>query len=220
MTKRPRFDHELEDVRNNIMRAGSQVEKALADAMRALEIWDSVLAQRVIALDRDIDDARTALEEDVLVILATQQPVADDLRLLQVSTAIMSELERMGDYAKRVARETIAATRAPALVPAPTQLQTMGQLALSMLHTSLDAFVSQDCDQARTLSASDEKVDELEDRIAAALIADAQAEPTTLECLLHLLNIAHALERFADRATNIGERVIYLATRETEALNP
>jgi phosphate transport system protein len=220
MTRRQRFDRDLQDIRNSILRAGSQVEQALADAMRALDLWDNMLAQRVIALDRDIDDARTVLEEDVLVILATQQPVADDLRLLQVSTAIMSELERMGDYAKRVGRETIAATRAPALVPAPAQLQTMGQLARRMLHTSLDAFVSQDCGHARSLSDSDEKVDDLEDRIVAALIADAQAEPATLECVLHLLNIAHALERFADRATNIGERVIYLATHEIEALNP
>jgi phosphate transport system protein len=220
MTKRPRFDRELQDVRNNILRAGSQVEQALVDSMRALELWDNLLAQRVIALDQNIDDARTALEEDVLMILATQQPVADDLRLLQVATAIMSELERMGDYAKRVSRETILATRAPALIPPPSQLQTMGQLARCMLRTSLDAFVGKDCDQARSLSADDEKVDELEDRIVAALIAEAQAEPQTLECVLHLLNIAHALERFADRATNIGERVIYLATHETEALNP
>lgn len=220
MTRRPRFDQELQDVRNDILRAGSRVEQALANALHALDQWDNLQAQQVILQDRDIDDARTALDEDVLTIVATQQPVAEDLRLLHAATAIMGELERMGDYAKRIARETISASRTPSLVPAPVQIQTMGRMALLMLRTALDAFVSLDCERARSLSTSDEEVDEIEDRVVADLIASARAEPATLDCVLHLLNIAHALERFADRATNIGERVIYVATHENEALNP
>lgn len=220
MTGRPRFDRELTDVHDMLLRTGIQVEQALRDALHALTTWDSLMARRVISLDGNIDAAQMNLAADVLLILATQQPVGRDLRLLQAAVLMMGELERMGDYAKQIARATLAASNAPLLVSAPARLQTMGYDAIAMLSSALDAFSNLDCEQARSLAPQDTCIDDLEDRIRADLLADAQDAPATIPCVVQLIRIARILERVADRATNIGERVIYLVTCRTESLNP
>jgi phosphate transport system protein len=216
---REHYTKQLQQIHDNLLRMGSRVEHALADSLKALDRWDTDLAQRVIADDREIDGIRTALEEAVLEVIATQQPVATDLRTLLATIAIAAELERMGDYAKGIAKRVERCLRAPVLVEAPPELHRMGTVAENMLHTSLDAFVRLDADLARSLEVEDEKVDDLEDRVVAVLLDQARAEPRKLDGVYSLLDVAHVLERMADRTTNIAERVIFVATSANETLN-
>jgi len=196
------------------------VEQALLRAITSLDTWDSVTAAQVINDDVQIDDAWRSLEERTIHLLATQQPiVASDLRLITVATAIAGELERIGDYANIIARRVRRATRRPSLVTPPPAIKEMASLALQMVNTSLEAFLRQDSALAHSLTQSDERVDELEDQLRAEIIAQVKSDPEKVEAAIDMLDAIHALERAADRATNIGERVIFLSTNSVENLN-
>ncbi len=217
---RDRYLRQLKLVHDDLLRMGSRVEHALADSMRALANWDVDLARLVIAGDSEIDAARSAIEEAVLDLLATQQPVlATDLRMLNATIAITGELERAGDYAKGIAKRVERCLRAPVLIEPPPGIFRMGTLAQAMLHTTLDSFVRLDVPLARSLASEDERVDELEDQVVAELMLAARADPNKLDCAIYLLDVAHTLERLADRTTNIAERVIFIATNVIEQLN-
>ena len=217
---RERYLRQLKLVHDDLLRMGSRVEHALANAMRALSTWDTTLARQVIAGDAEIDHARTTIEEAVLDLLATQQPVlATDLRMLNATIAIAGELERAGDYAKGIAKRVERCLNSPSLLEAPAGLHQMGALAQQMLHTTLDAFVKLDIGLARSLADEDERVDTLEDQVSAELLSIAQRDTVKLDCAIYLLDVAHTLERLADRTTNIAERVIFIATNVTEQLN-
>lgn len=217
---RERYSRQLQVVYDDLLRMGSRVEHALADAMKALAEWDVTLASRVIAHDQEIDQARSSIEEAVLDLLATQQPVlATDLRALNATIAITSELERAGDYAKGIAKRVERCLQAPVLLEPPPTLFRMGSLAQQMLHTSLDAFVRLDVELARSLAHEDERVDELEETIVRILMDTARANPVQLDSAIYLLDIVHTLERLADRTTNIAERVIFIATNVIVDLN-
>lgn len=217
---RERYTRQIAGLRDDLLRMGSMVEQALLRAIKALETWDSVAAAQVINDDAAIDKAWRDLEERTIHLLATQQPVvASDLRLCTVVTAIAGELERIGDYANSIAKRVRQATRRPALLTPPAQIHEMARLSLQMVNTSLAAFLRQDPELAHSLTAADERVDELEDSIRAQLIAAARAEPALIEAAIDMLDVVHALERAADRATNIGERVIYLSTSSLETIN-
>lgn len=217
---RDRYVKQLKTVHDDLLRMGSRVEHSLADAMRALETWDTSLADHVIAGDKEIDAARTSIEEAVQNLLATQQPVlATDLRMLNATVSIAGELERAGDYAKGIAKRVGRCLRAPELIETPGQLHRLGEYAQHMLNAALDSFVRLDVNLARTLAFEDEKVDELEDQVSADLLNNARTNPNTLDCVINLLDVAHTLERVADRATNIAERVVFIATNQQEVLN-
>jgi phosphate transport system protein len=220
MTIRERFSRQLEYIREDVLRLGNMVEHALQRSMRSLETWNTTLAAQVIQDDAQIDTAQQNLEERVITLIATQQPVASDLRLLGTVFAIATELERIGDYACSIARRLQRVSGRSVLVTPPTALNEMAAVAQKMLNLSLEAFLRQDTDMAHSLSQYDDRVDALEDRLQSELIELAQHEPQRLESVLDMLDMVHALERVADRATNIGERVIYLATSEIEELNP
>jgi phosphate transport system protein len=217
---RERYIRQISTLREDLLRLGSMVEQALLRAITSLDTWDSTAAAQVIHDDSQIDETWRALEERTIHLLATQQPVvASDLRLITVVTAIAGELERIGDYANSIARRVRRATRRPALVTPPPQIQEMAKLTLLMLNTSLEAFLRQDSALAHSLMQSDERVDELEDSLRDEIIALAKTDPNKIEAAIDMLDVIHALERAADRATNIGERVIYLATNTIESLN-
>jgi phosphate transport system protein len=216
---REHYNRQLKLVHDDLLRMGSRVEHALADALSALERWDIDLAQRVIAADPEIDALRTHIEEQIILLTATQAPVATDLRTLNATTAIAGELERAGDYAKGIAKRVGLSLRAPSLAETPAGLFRQGTLAQEMLHTALDAFIRRDVDLARSLMGLDEKVDALEDQVRLEALTIARNDPTKLESVIYLLDIAHTIERLADRTTNIGERVIFIVTNVTEELN-
>ena len=218
---RERYARQIAGLREELLRQGSMVEHALQRAMTSLETWDVTLAAQIIREDADIDAAQRVLEEKVIDLMATQQPiVASDLRLMSVVVAIASELERIGDYANSIARRIKRVTRRPAFVSPPSGIREMATLARQMLHTSLEAFLHQDTSLAYSLAQDDERVDELEEILRAELINIAQSDPQRIEAALDLMEVIQVLERVADRATNIGERVIYLVTCLSEELNP
>lgn len=217
---RERYLRQLKVVHDDLLRMGSRVEHALADAMRALDTWDTGLAQTVIQGDKEIDQARDMIEESILELLATQQPVlATDLRTLNATIAIAGELERAGDYAKAIAKRVGRCLKAPGLIETPAGLHRMGGLAQNMLNISLDAFIRLDVGLARSLAAEDERVDDLEDQVVAEILSAARQSPDKLDCAIYLIDIAHTLERLADRTTNIAERIVFIATNVTEQLN-
>ena len=217
---RARYLKQLQLIHDDLLQMGSRVEYALSNAMDALMNWDTSRAQYVIAADPEIDLARTTIEEAVLEVLATQQPVlATDLRTLTATIAIAGELERAGDYAKGIAKRVGRCLETPAIIEPPTKLHQMSLLAQAMLQASLDAFVRRDVDLARSLAGEDERVDALEDQVIDELMSVARQDSSKLDCAIHLLDVVHTLERVADRTTNIAERVIFIATSQTEQLS-
>jgi phosphate transport system protein len=207
-------------LREELLRLGSIVEHALDQSIKCFETWDNELAEKIIKDDVEIDEARYHLEEKVISIIATQQPVASDLRLLGSVFAISTELERIGDYAASIARRQRRVSHRPMLVTPPAALPEMATHAQKMLSMSLDAFLRQDVQMAHDLGEYDEKVDELEDKLRDELIALAIEEPQRFEAVIDLLDVVHALERVADRSTNIAERIIYLETNIMKEINP
>jgi phosphate transport system protein len=196
------------------------VEHAMLNAVKSLENWDTLAAAQIIADDAQIDAAQRHAEAQVIKLIAAQGSTSSEPYLLGAAFAIAGELERIGDYACSIARRVQRISRQPAIVPPLAGLREMSLLAQKMLNTSLEAFLQQDIDLAYSLSEDEQRVDMLEERLQAELIELAQAEPQRIEAVVGMLDVVHVLERVADRATNIGERVIYLATSETQELNP
>lgn len=217
---RIQYVRELENLREDLLRLGSMVEHAMINAVRSLEQWDTIAAAQVIYADKQIDVAHQATEEQVIKLMSVPSTTEHDPRLLAAAFAIAGELERIGDYACSIARRVERITRQPAIVAPPVGLGEMAALAKRMLNTSLEAFLRQDVELAYSLKADEERVDYLEKRMRAELLDLARAEPQRVEAVVGMLDVIHALERVADRATNIGERVIYLTTSVSEQLNP
>lgn len=221
MTSRAHYEKLLHDIQDDVVRIGSMVEQAIQHSISVLERWDSTQAQWVIDGDQEIDQAQYRLEEKVQNLLATQQPiVATDLRLTSAFIAVAGELERMGDYAKGIAKRVKMAVAAPALMPVPSEMRQLAGVAQQMVHESLDSFIKLDPDMARRMAATDERADELEERIRAKIFAAIREDVQQLEAGVALLDVAHTLERVADRATNIGERVVFVSTATVADLNP
>ncbi|NTU78499.1 MAG: phosphate signaling complex protein PhoU [Chloroflexales bacterium] len=219
MGTREHFAHELGTVRADLIALGQMTATALAHAVAALERREQGWAQRVIAGDAPINAAAQRLEAHALQLIATQQPVATDLRRLIAAIKIGSELERIADYAKGIARIVVrhAAQLPPAL---PPDLLALSKQALAMLDAALAAFAAQDAAAARALSAADDVADALHAQAEAALLEQMQGDPAAVPWGVGLLLVAHHLERVADRATNLAERVVFLAAGEVVELNP
>ena len=210
---RKTFESEIQQVKDNVLVLGSMVEKALLDSVEALKKRDIKAAERVFQEDREINNKRFEIENHLMVLIATQQPMAHDLRLLASTMEIISELERMGDYAKGIANINIRMGDTPLLKPL-IDVPRMAQKGADMLHRALSAFVSEDVESARKLPVEDDEVDALYNQIYRELMTFIIQDPTTIERANWLLWVAHNLERFADRVTNICERTIFIATGE------
>jgi phosphate transport system protein len=209
----------LGDLEDRVLALGSLVEKALLDSVRALKHRDMKRGRRLIADDRMINERRYGIEADTLALIAMQQPAASDLRTLAAILEIVTELERIGDYAKGIARinELIGEQ---ALIKPIVDLPRMAQEAQDMLHQALDAFVRRDLALARAIPERDELVDELYKQVYRELITIVIAQPKTIEQSNYLLWAAHNLERAADRVTNICERVVFTITGEMSEMDP
>lgn len=217
---RAEYISQIENLRDDLLRLGSMVEHALIDAIRSLHQWDMLAAAHIIQDDVQIDRAHRAAEAEVVKLIAAQTSVNSDPRLIVTTFAIAGELERIGDYACSIARRVERITRQPAMVVPPPALQEMASMAQHMLNVCLESFLRQDVEMAYNLRGLEDQVDDLEDRVRAELLQLAREEPQRMEAAIDMLDIVHALERVADRATNIGERVIYLTTSINEELNP
>ena len=215
---REAFERQLRHLQEELLVLGSTVEEALVDAVRVLMKWDAAGAQRLIAGDQVVNERRYAIEGDALTLIATQQPMAGDLRTLAAVLEIATELERIGDYAKGIARISLMIGPAPLLKPA-TGIPAMADKAIDMLRQSLDAFVRRDATLARSIPSQDDVVDAMYNQVYQELIACVVADPSIIDQANRLLWAAHNLERAADRVTNICERVVFLVTGHMEETN-
>jgi phosphate transport system protein len=210
---RESLDKELQRLEDEILALGSMVENAIAESVGALKKQDLEESRRLIAYDRRINEKRFAIESEALAVIAMQQPVAVDLRVLAAVLDIADELERIGDYAKGIAKINLRIGDAPLLKPL-IDIPAMAQKARSMLHRALEAFIDRDVDLARALPQEDDEVDHLYNQVYRELMTYILADPSAIEQANYLLWAAHNLERAADRVTNICERVLFTVTGE------
>ena len=205
------FDRSLEELEAELIGLGEMVEKAIIKSMDALEHRDLAMAYEVVAEDDLIDEKRFELEEKCLNLIATQQPLAVDLRTLLAVLHIAVELERMGDYAEGIGKICMIIGD-DELVETPKQIPQMAEMGVAMLRRSLKSLMDRDTDLANNVWDSDDEVDALYDGVCHQIFLDMGNNPKTIEAATHLLWVAHDLERIADRATNIAERVIFVVT--------
>jgi len=210
---RQTFERDLQRLQDEVLALGSMVESAVAESVDALKRRDLEAAHRIIAGDREVNAKRFAIEGDVLALIATQQPMASDLRVLAAVLETATELERIGDYAKGISRISQMIGTAPLIKPL-VDLPRMSDKALDMLHRALEAFVQQDVEAARAIPKEDDEVDALYNQVYRELITYIMQDPSCMEQASQLLWAAHNLERAADRVTNICERVVFTVTGE------
>jgi phosphate transport system protein len=215
---RQTFDQELQRLEEEVMALGSMVEEALVRSVETLRRKDLTGSQQLIAADREINRRRFAIEADVLALIAMQQPMARDMRLLAAILEIAGELERMGDYAKGIARINLMIGQEPFIKPL-IDLPAMAAKTRDMLHQALQAFAQRDVELARAIPRGDDEVDALYDQVYRELITYILQSPRVTEQANHLMWAAHNLERAADRVTNLCERVVYMVTGELVELS-
>jgi phosphate transport system protein len=206
---REHFQKELHQLNDLILKMGAMVEKAIFNSVEALKKNNPKMAQAVIAADDELDQLELVIDEKCLELLATQQPMAVDLRFITTGMRIGSDLERIGDLAVDIAQRSLELSSQPLLKPL-IDIPKMADLAEKMVHKALDAFVRKDVCLARTLWEDEEKVDGYRDLVSDELTAIMTQEPTAATRALPLILIARHLERIADHATNIAEDVVYM----------
>lgn len=212
---RPRetFEQELQRIQDEVLVLGSMVERAITESVESLKRRDRETARRLIIEDRTLNEKRFAIEDDILVLIATQQPMAGDLRTLAAALEITTELERIGDYAKGIAKINLMMGEKPLLKPL-VDIPRMADKARGMLHRALEAFVRRDVGLARAIPEEDDEVDALYNQVYRELLTFIMADPRTMDQATYLLWVAHNLERAADRVINICERVVFTVTGE------
>jgi phosphate transport system protein len=215
---RKTFETEIKQVKDDVLLLGSMVEDSILKSVESLRKRDLKAAQEILETDRVINKKRFAIEAQLMVLIATQQPMAHDLRLLASILEIISELERMGDYAKGIANINIRMGDEALLKPL-IDIPRMAEKGVDMLHRALTAFVNEDMEAARTIPVEDDEVDGLYLQIYRELMTFVIADPTTIERANWLLWVAHNLERVADRVTNICERTVFVASGELTEIN-
>ncbi|MCE7921294.1 MAG: phosphate transport system regulatory protein PhoU [Chloroflexi bacterium CFX1] len=208
---RKTFESEIQQVKDEVILLGSMVEQAIVGSVEALKKRDIKAAEQIIAADKEINKKRFAIENQLMILIATQQPMAHDLRLLASTMEIISELERMGDYAKGIANINVRMGAEKLLKPL-IDIPRMAEKGVSMLHRALTAFVNEDVEAAKAIPLEDDEVDALYNQIYRELMIFVIEDPKNIERVNWLLWVAHNLERVADRVTNICERTIFIAT--------
>lgn len=216
---RTEYTAELRTLQDDVLRLGAMVDRQIDRAVDALRRQDLGAAQQVIDLDMKVNDLRWKIENDTMRLIATQAPMAGDLRRILASVHIATNLERMGDHADGISRLTLRTADQPHLRELDA-IPAMAETTRSMLTDTLEAFVQNDADKARQIAERDNEVDALYDQVYHDLLTVMIADPDTVSGATHLLWVGHNLERIADRVTNICERIIFAATGDFEEVNP
>jgi phosphate transport system protein len=224
MRIRTELDLELDALRDMLFRMEGLVNEAMDKAIDSLKRRDADLARQVIEEDAEINRLRYDIEQFCVTTIATQQPVATDLRTIIAAVHIAVEMERMGDHAAGVAKITLKTYEEPLLKPL-IDLPRMATVGSEMLHEGVRAFINADIDAAENIVRRDDEVDALHDQIFRELITYMLEDPAAIRRATHLIWASHSVERFADRATNIAERIIFVAKGEladltSEAIAP
>lgn len=215
---RKAFEQEIQKLKDEILALGSMVEKAILDSVDSLKERDIPRSKKIYNNDELINEKRFKIERDVMIAIATQQPMAHDLRLLASLLDVAGELERMGDYAKGIAKINIVMGEQELIKPL-TDLPRMAEKAADMLHRALTAFITEDVDLAKAIPAEDDEIDALYTQIYRVLITYVIQDPTAIERSNWLIWAAHNLERVGDRVTNICERTIFISTGKMEEVD-
>ena len=216
---RTALDHEIQLIRDNVLRLGSLVEEQTERAIRALKDRNLDLARQVMAVDERVNELRYKIEEQCLATIARQQPAAADLRLIIASMHMAVEMERMADHAAGIGSVVVRMGHEPLLKPL-VDIPRMQVICCEMLHQALDAYVRGDLQLARAVVKRDEEVDQLYNQVLRELITYMIGDPKTAARATYLLWVAHNLERTADRVTNLCERIQFAITGELGDLMP
>jgi phosphate transport system protein len=212
------FTKEISQLQDEVLVLGSMAEKAILDSLEALRDGDARWSQKLIEDDAKINAKRFEIEDRCIFVIATQQPMATDLRALVSMLFIVTDLERIADHAEGIARINLLLGDEPT----PRRLSfipAMADRAVSMLRDSLKAYIDHDVEGARQVCNADDEVDRLQDAVYDDCTRAMIADPSTIQRNTYMLWTAHNLERIADRCTNIGERVIYLVTGKMQEIN-
>ncbi|GAF79276.1 unnamed protein product, partial [marine sediment metagenome] len=210
---RETLDRQINHLYDEVLVMGSMVEEAVTDSVEALQKRDIEAARRIYVGDQLINEKRYEIETQCLTTIATQQPMATDLRIMAAIMEIITELERIGDYAKGIARINMLMSDEPLVKPL-IDIPRMAELGLDMLKRALEAFVNQDAESARKIPKEDDIVDALYNQVYLELLTYMIADPGTIDRSNFLIWVAHNLERMSDRVTNICERIVFVATGE------
>ena len=215
---RETFDEQLKELQQDLLDMAKLVDRAIEQSVQALAKRDIELSRQVIKDDEVINQAQHDIEEKCLVLIATQQPLASDLRVIFAIANIVTELERMADHAKGIGQIGVLMGPREPLKPL-IDIPRMAGKARWLLNRELEAFVNRDIELARSLGSEDDEVDRLYDQVFRELLIFMMDDPRTITRATYLLWVAHNLERTADRAINIGERVVFLVTGKVEEHN-
>jgi phosphate transport system protein len=215
---RENFERELQNLQDEVLVLGSMAEQAVLDSVTALLQMDRKTARQIRKGDQQINEKRYQIEQRTLIAIATQQPMARDLRFLAAILEIITELERIGDYAKGIAGIVLMWEKEDVDIP-KGDLKRMTDLGMDMLHRALTAFLARDAEAARAVPPDDDQVDALYNRIYRKLLKQMMTDPSTVDNATRLMWAAHNLERMADRVTNICERVVFVVTGEIKELD-
>ncbi|RPI83976.1 MAG: phosphate signaling complex protein PhoU [Chloroflexi bacterium] len=213
ISPRETFDRALQQLLDEVMILGSMVEQAVIEAVDSLKRRDFEASKRIYQNDKLVNLKRYEIEQKCLTLIATQQPMARDLRLLAAILEIITELERIGDYAKGIARINLLIGEEPLVKPL-IDIPRMAEIGLDMLRRSLTAFMNRDAAEARIIPDSDDEIDNLYNQVYTELLEIIIKDPSVVDRANHLLWAAHNLERMADRVTNICERIVFVQTGE------
>jgi phosphate transport system protein len=217
MEIRTTFHKKLRQIQDEILAMGSMVEKAIGQSVEALKNRDLDLAHQIITDDQKMNRKRYEIEEKCIQLIATQQPMAGDLRNIICILNIITELERIGDYAEGIAKIVLMIGDEPPLKPL-IDIPRMAEKTIDMLHRSLDALVNHDAATARQIATEDNEVDDLYNQVFRELLSYMIEDPKTITRATRLVWVAHNLERSADRVTNICERVVFFVTGKMEEI--
>lgn len=218
MEIRTEFHKKLRDIQKDVLAMGSMVEKAISRSIEALKERDLEKANFVINEDIKINDMRFNIEEKCVQLIATQQPMAGDLRAIICVLNIITEIERIGDHAEGIAKIVVMIGDEPPLKPL-IDIPRMAEKVRGMLHESLDALINRHAETAKKIIVEDDEVDIIYDQVFRELLSFMAEDPRTITRATRLIWVAHNLERSADRVTNICERVVYLVTGKMEELD-
>jgi phosphate transport system protein len=212
------FTAEIQQLQDEVLVLGSMAEKAILDSLEALRDGDAAWSRKIIEDDAKINKKRFEIEDRCIFVIASQQPMATDLRALASILYIITDLERIADHAEGIARINLLLGDEP--IPRRLgYIPAMSDRAVTMLRDSLKAYIEHDVESARRICDADDEVDRLQDSVYDECINGMIADPTTIQRNTYLLWSAHNLERIADRCTNICERVIYLVTGRMQEIN-
>ncbi|OHB59308.1 MAG: phosphate transport system regulatory protein PhoU [Planctomycetes bacterium RBG_13_46_10] len=212
------FKKHIQTLEKEVTEMGEMVVTAINRSIEALKVLDSEAAEKIIADDVKINKKRWDIEEKCINLIATQQPVASDLREIIAVLSIATDLERMGDHAEGIGKIVILHGKEPLIKPL-VDIPQMADICVDMLKRSIDAFLKRDAAAATAICAEDDKVDLLHEQVYRVLLSYMIENPRVITYATYLIWAAHNLERIADRVTNICERIVFLTTGSMHEIN-